>query len=72
VLYQLFKIMQSIRAVMSRIEMQSEQIVDDIDAMRDFVRRGSVVSTLFNLFAGQARRKKRPSASEQYSDVKEE
>lgn len=62
VLYQVFKIMQSIRVIMNRIEMQSEQIADDIDAMRTFVRRGSIVSTLFNLFAGGRTHKKRRSS----------
>jgi len=72
VLYQVLKIMQSIRAIMSRIEMQSEQIAGDIDAMRDFVRRGSVVSTLFSLFAGQSRRPRRSSRAEQDSDGRDE
>lgn len=61
VLYQVFKIMQSIRLIMERIEMKSEEIADDIDAMRTFVRRGSVVSTLFNLFTGGQTRRRRPA-----------
>ncbi len=59
VLYQVFKIMQAVRAIMDRIETKSEQIADDIDAMRTFVRRGSVVSTLFNLFTGGQTRRRR-------------
>lgn len=68
VLYQLLKIMQSIRAIMARIEMQSEQIADDIDAMRDFVRKGSVVSTLLGLFAGSSERRRRRTRSKNHED----
>lgn len=59
VLYQVFKIMQSVRLIMERIEMKSEQIADDIDAVRTFIRRGSIMSTLFNLFtSGRTRRRR--------------
>jgi hypothetical protein len=62
-LYQIVKILQSVRAIITRIEMQSEQIADDIDAMRDFVRKGSVVSTLFGLFAGSSQRRRKRARS---------
>lgn len=71
VLYQVLKIMQSVRAIMDRIEMKSEQIADDIDAMRTFVRHGSVVSTLFSLFAGRTRSRRR-SAQPAESDDSDE
>lgn len=63
VLYQVLKIMQSIRSIINRVEMKSEQIADDIDAMREFVRRGTAVSTLFNLFGGRTRSRRRSKKS---------
>ncbi len=73
VLYQVLKIMQSVRAIMDRIEMKSEQIADDIDAMRTFVQHGSIVSTIFNLFAGRKRRGRRTAkAKEDDSDESDE
>lgn len=72
ILYQVFKIMQSVRAIIFRIETKSEQIADDIDAMRTFVRRGSVVSTLFNLFAGQQTRRRRKTAKHDDGDGRDE
>jgi hypothetical protein len=71
VLYQVYKIMYSIRLIVSRIEMQSGQIAEDIDAMRTFVRRGSFVSTLFNFFTGQVRGRRRSSRSTENNDSNE-
>jgi len=72
VLYQVFKIMQSIRAIMLRIEMKSEQIADDIDSMRSFVRRGSIVGTLFNMFAGGSGRHRRSARAKDVHDSDDE
>lgn len=71
ILYQVFKIMQSIRVIIDRIETKSEQIADDVDALRTFVRRGSLVSSLFSIFAGRTRSKRRSARQTEADDSKE-
>ncbi|MFN3188508.1 MAG: hypothetical protein ACK42D_03155 [Candidatus Paceibacteria bacterium] len=71
VLYQVFKIMQSVRAIIDRIEIKSEQIAEDIDSMRAFVRHGSIVSTLFNLFGGKTRSRRRSARAAEGDDSNE-
>jgi len=68
ILYQVYKIIISVRAIIDRIEMKSEKIAEDIDAMRTFVRHGSIVSTLFNLFSGRTRNRRRSSRSAESED----
>ena len=64
VLYQVIKILKSIRAIVSRIEEGSDMIADDIQAARDFVAGGGFISHLIN-FAARASggRKARSSKS---------
>lgn len=50
ILYQIYKIVKSLRIIVARIEAQSGQIAEDIDAVRDFVRQGSVVRTILSFF----------------------
>jgi len=50
ILYQVYKIVKSVRVIVSRIEAESEQIAADISVVRDFVRQGSVIRTIFNFF----------------------
>jgi len=59
ILYQILKITKSLRVIVSRIEAQSGQIVEDIDAVRDFVRQGSILRMVLGLFGGTPRRRKR-------------
>ncbi len=64
VLYQVIKILQSIRAIVSRIEEGSDMIAEDIQAARDFVAAGGLISHLIS-FATRASggRKTRSSKS---------
>lgn len=64
ILYHVLKITQSIRVIMSRIEAQSGQIVEDIDAVRDFVRQGSIIRMVIGLFGGSRRQRKKASDDE--------
>lgn len=64
ILYQVIKILRSIRAILARIEAESDMIVGDIQAARDFVASGGLISHLIS-FAARASggRKARSSKS---------
>ena len=47
-LYQVIKILKSIRAIVARIEAGSDMIVEDIQAARDFVAAGGLISHLIS------------------------
>lgn len=68
ILYQVFKIMQSIRAIISRIENQSEQIASDIDAVRTSIHQSFFVSTFLDFLTGQKKRSKRKSPVNDYQE----
>lgn len=57
-LYQVVKILQSVRTIIDRLNDQSEQIVEDIDAVRTFVRRGSILQAIISIFASATRAKR--------------
>lgn len=61
IMYQVLRITQSIRAIINRIESQSEQIATDINTVRNFVRQGTLVRTLFNFFTKPKNRRRRVS-----------
>lgn len=48
VLYQIIKILKSIRAIVARIEAGSDIIAEDIQAARDFVAAGGLISHLIS------------------------
>ena len=48
VLYQVIKILKSIRAIVARIEQGSDMIAEDIQAARDFVAAGGLISHLIS------------------------
>ena len=64
VFYHIIKILKSVRAIMLRIEEGSDMIADDIQAARDFVAAGGLISHLIS-FATRASggRKARSSKS---------
>jgi hypothetical protein len=53
-LYQLIKILQSIRFILNRIEEGSEMIAEDLSNLRQVIMQGGVVSRLMGLFFGKA------------------
>ena len=62
--YQIIKILKSIRRIVERIDEGSEMIVDDMDSLRSYVMEGSLVSQLIGFFMGNraaASRTKRSS-----------
>jgi hypothetical protein len=56
VLYHLIRIMQSIRAILTRVEEGSEVIAEDLSHLRATIMEGGIVSRLIGLFFGGMRR----------------
>ncbi len=52
VLYHLIKIMQSVRAILTRVEEGSEVIAEDLSQLRAAIMDGGIVSRLVGLFFG--------------------
>lgn len=57
-LYQVIKILQAIRVIITRIEAGSEAIAEDITYVRSFVKSGGMLTRAFGLFS-PARRSRR-------------
>lgn len=53
VLYQVIRILQSIRRIFERIDASSEMIADDVEQLRSYVLDGSLVSQLIGFFVGR-------------------
>lgn len=64
-MYLIIKILVSVRAILARIEAGSDLIADDIQAARDFVAGGGLISHLISFMAraGGGGQKKRSSRS---------
>lgn len=65
--YQIIKILKSIRRIVERIDEGSEMIADDMDNLRTYVMEGSLVSQLIGFFMGRpkaASRRARKSRSD--------
>ena len=60
VLFQVMRILRSIRRIVDRIEEGSEVIAEDIEHFRAYASEGSLVSQLIHFFLGQ---RPRPSRS---------
>lgn len=52
ILYQVIKIMQTIRAILNRVEEGSEVIAEDLSNLRSVIMDGGLVSRLIGLFFG--------------------
>ena len=68
VLYQVIKILASIRAIMARIEEGSDMIAEDIQAARDFVAAGGLISHLIS-FAARASGGRRARSSKSKKEL---
>jgi hypothetical protein len=56
VLYHLIKIMQSIRAILTRVEEGSEIIAEDLSHLRAAIMEGGIVARLIGLFFGSSKK----------------
>jgi len=69
--YQVIRILKSIRRIIDRIDEGSELIAEDMHNFRSYVAEGSLVSQLVSFFMGNASmfsRKKRPSRRKSSKD----
>lgn len=55
-LYQVVKILRSVRSIVERVESGSETIAEDVSQLRSYVVSGSLFSQLIGLFMGKAKR----------------
>ncbi len=62
--YQVIKILKSVRRIVERVEQGSEMLAEDVENLRSYVMEGSLVSQLIGFFMGTGRtgRKKRRSS----------
>lgn len=63
ILYQVLKIVSSIRRLITRIEEGSEVIAEDVSQLRAYVLEGSLVSQLIRFFVPKAVRRSKRSRS---------
>jgi hypothetical protein len=61
-MYQVVKILASIRALLERIEAGSDMIAEDITTMRNFVVRGGLISHLVGMVTGTRKSARAKSA----------
>ncbi len=59
ILYQVFKIVRSIRRIITRIEEGSDVIAEDVAQLRAYVMEGSLISQLISFFMPRGMRRKR-------------
>lgn len=59
VLYQVLKVVKSVRRMVERVEAGSEMLAEDVEHFRDFVMQGSLVSQIIKFFMGNGRAKRR-------------
>ncbi len=57
-LYQVIRILQSIRRIFERIDASSEMIAEDVEQLRSYVLEGSLVSQLIGFFVGRGAAKR--------------
>ncbi len=68
ILYQVLKIVKSVRRIVARLEAGSEVIAEDVAELRAFVLEGSLVSQLIRFFVPKGSRKARRASKESDED----
>lgn len=64
ILYQIYKIMKSVRLILERISLASEVMAEDVAQVRKLVATGGVVSTIMGLVFGNKKKKRAKATSE--------
>lgn len=59
VLFQVYKILKSVRAIMERIEDASEVVAEDVNRVRELVASSGLLSGILNFVLGGNRRRTR-------------
>ncbi len=68
ILYQVLKVVKSIRRILERIDEGSEVIAEDVSQLRAFVLEGSLVSQLIHFFVPRAGRRTKRAARKDDND----
>lgn len=68
ILYQVLKIVKTIRAIINRLEAGSEVIAEDVSQLRTFVMEGSLVSQLISFFVPKGRGRSRKTSRTEDND----
>ena len=68
ILYQVLKVVKSIRRILERIDEGSEVIAEDVSQLRAFVLEGSLVSQLIHFFVPRAARRAKRAARKDDND----
>ena len=63
ILFQIFKVMKTIRSILERIDSASEVMAEDVAQVRKLVATGGIVSTIMGLVFG-SKKKKRSKVAE--------
>jgi hypothetical protein len=63
ILFQIYKVMKTIRSILERIDSASEVMAEDVAQVRKLVATGGVVSTIMGIVFG-GKKKKRARATE--------
>ena len=63
ILFQIFKVMKTIRSILERIDSASEVMAEDVAQVRKLVATGGIVSTIVGLVFG-SKKKKRSKVAE--------
>lgn len=64
ILYQIYKIMKTVRLILERISSASEVMAEDVAHVRSLVAAGGIVSTIMGLVFGQKKKKRTKASAE--------
>lgn len=68
-MYQVIRILKSLRSLMEKIEDGSDMIAEDITTMRNFVFKGGMISHLMRLVVGTSARKNSMRSRKSTKDI---
>lgn len=71
ILYQVYKIVRTVRRIVDRIEAGSELIAEDVAHLRSYVMNGNIVARILGFVFGATAKKTRRRRSRQTEDVEE-
>ncbi len=64
ILFQIYKIMKSVRSIVERINSASDMVAEDVAQVRKFIATGGLVSTVMGLVFGAKKKKRSKSDTE--------
>ncbi len=64
ILFQIYKIMKSVRSIVERINSASDMVAEDVAQVRKLIATGGLVSTIMGLVFGTKKKKRSRTADE--------